>query len=178
MFDTDSTYGFVSKLFHWLSALVIIGLFIVGFWMVELSYYSEWYKTVPHWHKSIGLLLFVFTLGRICWKFATPSPRPVSSHSKVVQTSARLAHLFLYLLLMIIMLSGYFISTADGRAIEVFNWFEVPALITDIPNQEDLAGRIHQYGAYMLIFFVLLHIIAALKHHFIDKDSTLKRMIN
>ena len=75
-----------------------------------------------------------------------------------------------------IMLSGYLISTADGRAIEVFSWFEVPATLSDIDGQEDIAGDIHEILAWTLIVLVALHALAALKHHFIDKDTTLKRM--
>ena len=69
------------------------------------------------------------------------------------------------------------ISTADGRSIEVFSWFEVPALGSVIDNQEDIAGEVHKYLAYGLIGLVILHAIAALKHHIIDKDATLTRMI-
>jgi cytochrome b561 len=76
-----------------------------------------------------------------------------------------------------VMISGYLISTADGRAISVFGWFEVPALITSIPDQEDIAGLIHEYLAWGLVIFSGLHALAALKHHFIDRDPTLKRML-
>jgi len=82
----------------------------------------------------------------------------------------------LYLLLFVIMFSGYLISTADGRAIEVFGWFDVPATITSIPNQEDVAGLVHKFAAFLLIGLVVLHAAAALKHHFIDRDRTLLRI--
>ena len=78
----------------------------------------------------------------------------------------------------LIVLSGYLISTADGRSIEVFNWFEIPAFVTPIENQEDLAGDVHFYLASTLMVLVALHGLAALKHHFLDKDATLKRMLN
>ena len=74
------------------------------------------------------------------------------------------------------MVSGYLISTADGRPIAVFDWFEVPALITSIPDQADVAGLIHEYLAWALLIFSAVHALAALKHHFIDRDPTLKRM--
>jgi len=86
-------------------------------------------------------------------------------------------HLALYVLLFAIMLSGYLISTADSRGIDVFEWFEVPGFGSLFENQEDIAGLFHQYAAYSLIGLVILHAAAAIKHHFIDKDNTLKRMI-
>lgn len=175
--DTSDKYGLLSKLFHWLSALCIFGLFGVGFWMVDLSYYSEWYQTAPHWHKSIGLLLFIATAFRLVWKVVTESPKPSQTHSIKVQQSSKIVHRALYLILLLIMASGYLISTADGRAIEVFDWFNVSSVGELISNQEDIAGLVHQYLAYILIFIAIIHACAALKHHFIDRDDTLKRML-
>ena len=75
------------------------------------------------------------------------------------------------------MISGYLISTADGRGIEVFDFFVIPALGSIIENQEDLAGLVHKWLAYLLVSLATLHALAALKHHFIDKDNTLNRII-
>ncbi len=77
-----------------------------------------------------------------------------------------------------VMISGDLISTADNRAIEVFNWFSIPALAELFNKQADIAGLIHQYAAYLLIFLSVLHGAGAIKHHFIDKDHTLKRMFH
>ena len=177
LLDSNTKFGTISKLLHWLSALVIFALFGVGFWMVDLNYYSEWYRTAPHWHKSIGILLLALTLVRIAWKVITVSPKPISTHSSKTRVVTKLGHLALYGILLIILTSGYLISTADGRAIAVFGWFEVASLGELIANQEDIAGSIHQYAAYSLMAIVGIHILAALKHHFIDKDDTLRRMI-
>ena len=81
------------------------------------------------------------------------------------------------MVLLLIFFSGYLISTADGRAIPVFEVFHVPALTYAIDNQEDIAGDIHQYLVYLLIAMVSLHALAAIKHQFINKDGTLMRMI-
>lgn len=177
LLDSNTKFGTISKLLHWLSALVIFALFGVGFWMVDLNYYSEWYRTAPHWHKSIGIILLAFTLVRIGWKVITVSPKPVSTHSPKTRVATKLGHTALYGILLIILTSGYLISTADGRAIAVFDWFEVASLGELIANQEDIAGSIHQYAAYSLMAIVGIHILAALKHHFFDKDDTLRRMI-
>jgi cytochrome b561 len=82
-----------------------------------------------------------------------------------------------YPLIFVLMLSGYLISTADGRPISVFGLVGVPATLTAIPNQEDVAGYVHQILAYTLIGLVALHALAALKHHFLDRDGTLLRML-
>lgn len=175
--DSNSGYGAMTKSLHWVSALTIIGLFASGWWMVELNYYSQWYKTAPHWHKSIGLLLLFTSLARVLWRYITPSVLPVDSHSKTARVGAKITHTLLYLLLFIAMFSGYLISTADGQAIEVFNWFEIPSLGEFIEQQEDIAGEIHEIATYSLIALTLLHAGAAVKHQLIDKDKTLSRML-
>ncbi|TEW54949.1 cytochrome b [Psychromonas sp. RZ22] len=175
MRQTVSGYNKVAKLLHWFSAIMVIGLFAAGYWMVDLSYYSEWYKPVPHWHKSAGLCLLILTIGRLIWKSITTSP--AIEGSPFEKKAAAAAHHLIYLLLFILFLSGYLISTADGRGIEVFNWFEVPGFGSFIENQEDIAGLVHEYTAYILIGLASLHGLAALKHHFINKDNTLKKML-
>jgi cytochrome b561 len=156
------------------SAATVIGMFAVGLWMVDLNYYSEWYQTAPHWHKSIGILLAVLTIARLIWKSITRSPSVEGSRFEV--KAAKSAHHLMYLLLFMLFLSGYLISTEDGRGIYVFEWFEVPALGKLFDNQADLSGTIHYYVACVLIGLATIHALAALKHHFIDKDDTLRKM--
>ena len=177
MHNTQTHYGWVSIILHWLVAIVVVGLFALGYWMVDLGYYDSWYQKAPELHKSIGISLFVVLLLRWFWRRSQINPEPLTSHSPIERKLAQLFHLLLYALLFIIMFSGYFISTADGRGIAVFQLFELPSMGMIVENQEDIAGEIHKYGAYILIFTVLLHALAALKHHFLDKDNTLKRML-
>lgn len=175
--NSANSWGAVSKALHWLTALTIVGLFALGFWMTGLTYYSDWYKTAPYIHKSIGVILFVFVAARIVWRVSEKIPDPLPSHKKWEQILAHLMHIVLYVLIFSIAISGYLISTADGRAVSVFGWFEVPATITQIARQEDIAGFVHEWLAYIIIFMAAMHALAAIKHHFIDKDNTLKRML-
>ncbi len=168
-------YNLLARVMHWISALAIIGLFAVGLWMVELSYYSEWYRTAPHYHRSIGILLAIVTVARIVWKHITASPKAEGKAYEVA--AAKVAHAVMYILLITIFITGYLISTSDGRGIEVFNWFTVPGAGELFPNQSDLAGEIHFYSAWAVILIAGLHALAALKHHFIDKDNTLRKML-
>ena len=175
--NSQQQYGLLSKLLHWLSALTTIGLFALGYWMVELDYYSEWYQGAPHWHESLGILLFLVTIFRLCWRGIAGTPEAIDSHSKTEKLASKMMISLLYLGLFAVFLSGYFISGADGKTIAIFDWFNIPPLVLMIDNQEDIAGDIHYYLAYGLILFTLLHALASLKHHFIDKDTTLKRML-
>ncbi len=175
--NSPTRYGLVSVLLHWLVALTVFGLFGLGFWMVGLDYYSSWYRRAPDLHKSIGLLLFAVMLLRLLWRLLSPAPAPLSSHGRLTRLASKLGHGILYFGLFAVMISGYLISTADGRPISVFGLFEVPATLTSIPDQADLAGLVHEYLAWGLVIFAGLHGLAALKHHFIDRDSTLTRML-
>ena len=174
--NTPTRYGLTSILLHWLIAVAVFGLFALGFWMVGLNYYSSWYRTAPEIHKAVGILLFGAMLLRVMWRWFSPGPAPLAGHGAMTRLATKVGHGVLYVALFGVMISGYLISTAGGRPIGVFGWFEVPALVNGIPNQEDIAGLIHEYLAWGLVILAVLHALAALKHHFIDRDPTLRRM--
>ena len=177
MFDTTKRYGTVSILLHWLTAIAILGLFLLGFYMVTLDYYHPLYIRLPYLHKSIGVLVVLLPLCRFVWKRFNPSPLPIGSHTPIEITISRYTHTGLFALTGIVIFSGYLISTANNSGINVFNWFILPASVTTLPQQEDLAGLVHKYVAYAMLGTILLHAGAALKHHFVDKDVTLLRML-
>ncbi|MGF1908560.1 cytochrome b [Vibrio kasasachensis] len=168
-------YNVVTRGIHWLSALVIIGMFAVGLWMVDLSYYSEWYRTAPHWHKSVGILLALVTVFRVIWKNVTASPKVEGNAFEIV--ASKFVHALMYVALIGLFISGYLISTEDGRSIEVFNLFSVPGLGAFFEGQADISGEVHFYTAWALMIMAAIHALAAIKHHVIDKDNTLRKMI-
>jgi cytochrome b561 len=175
--NTQDSYGLVAICIHWIMAIVVIGLFGLGLWMVGLTYYDPWYREAPNIHKGSGVLLLCALVFRLIWRLTSPRPRPVAGHTAFERASSATVHAALYLLLLAVMLSGYLISTADGRAIDVFGLFRVPATITGLPGQADLAGRFHLILAVTLISLAGVHALAALKHHFVDRDRTLTRML-
>lgn len=176
--NTADRFGNLTVLIHWLVALTVYGMFALGLWMVTLGYYDAWYHQAPEIHKSIGALLFVVMLVRVFWRFVSPPPEPLASYSRFTRVSAILAHLALYVVLFSTLISGYLISTADGQPISVFGWFAVPATLSGMAKQADTAGAIHLYLAWAVVGLSILHGLAALKHHFIDRDVTLKRMLS
>lgn len=175
--NTESDWGIVTIVVHWLVAVTVFSLFGLGLYMVELDYYDSMYKTAPDIHKSVGILLFLVILFRLIWRLLNTTPQPLENHKRWEVMLAHWVHMALYGLLIVLMVSGYLISTADGRAISVFNWFDVPSLISGIDNLEDWAGEVHEILAYLLMSFAAVHALGALKHHFIDKDRTLLRML-
>ena len=173
--NSTLSYGWVSIVFHWVSAIIVIGMFALGWWMVDLNYYSSWYTDAPHYHKSVGLLLVALMLVRLTWNLSQKTPTPLGTKWEI--KAAKLAHLLLYLLVFSLFISGYLISTADERGITIFNWFTLGSLGRFFAEQEDIAGMVHEYVAYVLIGLASLHGLAALKHHFINNDNTLVRML-
>ncbi|MFC3283775.1 cytochrome b [Litchfieldella rifensis] len=174
--NTRQGWGLVSILLHWISAFSIVGLFVLGWWMTGLGYYDSWYNLAPWWHRSLGMLLLGGTLLRMSWYVFQPTPRVPGR--RVERLAAHLGHAGLYVLLLTALLSGYLISTADGRGVSVFGWFDVPALVHDLPNQASLAGTVHWYSALALMILAAGHALAALKHHLIDRHDTLLRMLS
>jgi cytochrome b561 len=173
--NTESRFGWVAIGLHWLTALAVLGLFGLGLWMVELSYYDDWYRQAPALHKSVGILLFAGLVLRLIWRGLNPAPAPRGKAWE--RRSAAVVHRLMLAGLLLLMVAGYLISTADGRPIAVFGVFEVPATLHGIDGQEDWAGWFHRWLAYGLMALVALHAGAALKHQFIDRDGTLRRML-
>jgi cytochrome b561 len=145
--------------------------------MTDLTYYDSWYNRAPAIHKGIGILLFFVMLIRLVWRSLNVIPNDDESIGKIQRHIAHSVHHILYLLLFVLMISGYLIVTADGHSVNVFGLFDVPAIISNISNMEDIAGTVHWYLALALISLAGLHTLAALKHHFIDHDQTLKKML-
>lgn len=175
--STDDTWGWAAVLLHWVTAVAVFGMFVLGLWMVELTYYDPWYHRAPWVHKGVGILLFSIVVLRLGWRIADPAPRPSAGHSVLDRRAASLAHTALYLLLFAVMLSGYLISTAEGQGLDVFGLFQVPATLSGMPGQADAAGRVHLVLAWALVGLAVGHGAAALKHHFVDRDRTLRRML-
>ncbi|MEY4588978.1 MAG: hypothetical protein RL497_1054 [Pseudomonadota bacterium] len=175
--NTDKTYGWVAIVMHWVSAIVVLGLFFLGLWMSDLDYYHAWYKTAPDIHRSIGVVLIGFTLLRLLWRSVNIKPTELLDSPGWQLTLARVIHGLLYTWFFFMFVSGYLITTAKGQGLEVFNWFVIPALITGVENMEDTAGGVHLGLACGFMCLVFLHAGAALFHHFVKRDNTLRKML-
>ncbi|WP_265575502.1 cytochrome b [Bradyrhizobium yuanmingense] len=172
---TSRTLGVRRTLSQWnLSPRAQPSWFALGLWMVTLSYYDGWYHKAPELHKSIGILLMMGLVIRVLWRVISPPPGPLPSYSPMTRLAAKAGHLALYLLLFAIGISGYLISTADGKPISVFGWFDVPATLADAGAQADFAGALHFWLAWSVVVLSVMHGFMAVKHHFIDKDDTEK----
>lgn len=175
--NTSHHFGWLSILLHWSMAILLIGMYFLGDYMVGLDYYDDWYHQAPALHKAVGILLLFLLMIRFVWNTTQAHPQALKPERIWQNRLARMGHLGLYGLVIILGVSGYLISTAKGQGIDVFAWFTVPAFLPEDAQRGELAGDIHEVAATLFILLVLIHIAAALKHHFFDKDKTLLRML-
>jgi len=175
--NTRDRFGWTSILLHWISFLLVLFLLVEGIYMVTLTYYDPLYTTLPHWHNVAGVAIVLLTVGRLLWNRLNPLPAPLPA-PRWQQWSARLVHLAFYLLLLALGLTGYVITTAKGKPIDmVFGW-QIPALRSWPTDIAEAMGFLHRWVAYGLGALILLHSGAALLHHFVQHDTTLKRMLS
>ncbi len=176
--NTNKAYGLVSILLHWLMAVLVILVFIIGWYMVELDYYDPWYTRAPDWHKALGMLVLVLLLYRIYWRYSNPRPQHLENYRRWEKQGAWFVHMAFYLLMLLLSVTGYLISTAKGAGIDILGWFTIPAIGKLEVIAAEWVEAIHYYAAYSIIALLILHTLAALKHHFIDRDITLKRILS
>lgn len=175
--NNAASYGVVTIAIHWLMAVVLLGLYFSGDYMVKLDYYDTLYHTLPSIHKAIGVLIAFAFLFRIVWLYSHTRPADLPEISKLNHILAKLGHITLYLLILIMVISGYMISTAKGAGIDVFGLFEIPALLPADSQRAEFAGNVHEISTFTFLLVAIGHAGAALVHHFIMKDGVLVRML-
>lgn len=175
IFNSSKRYGVPAILLHWLIALIMIALLALGLYMVRLPISLEKLKFYG-WHKEIGFLLLMLAMFRICWRLI--NVRPELALPTWEKLAALTAHWLFYLIMFALPITGWLITSAAGLPVSFFGLFVIPAIIPPNDQLLHLFELIHRLVAYFLIGLICLHTAAALKHHFINKDDILKRMIS
>jgi len=174
MRNTPTRYGAPARSFHWLTVLLVAGLFGVGLYMTRLEF-SEWKIRVYSWHETVGICVFLLTLARLGWRIYSPPP-PLPPAPWVEHLAAHAAHYFLYFGLIVQPILGYLGTNAFGFPVV---WFGLVELPVPLPKN-DAVGRVlltaHAWLAYAMGAVIAIHAGAALHHHFMRRDSILSRM--
>jgi cytochrome b561 len=173
--NTHDEYGSVSRTLHWLAFVFVVGMLAGGRLLAVLPDGSI-RSIVVGAHKSVGVLVFLLTAVRLLWRLANPRPRSLGSRP-VLRYVSEILHVCLYVLLLIQPLAGILMSQAYGYPVVVFGWIEMPALIWYSPLLGGVFRQVHSATAAILLVFIVVHSAAALKHHWIDGDRTLIRML-
>ncbi len=161
---------------HWVAALLIIGNLAFGLTMVDLPlspaklrYYS--------WHKWAGVTIFLLSALRLLWRLAHPAPALPSSMPAWQRMAANASHHVLYLLFFAAPLSGWLFSSAAGFQTVYFGVLPLPDLLAKNKELADLLKLVHRFANYTLAALVVVHVAAAVKHHVVDRDDVLARML-
>ncbi len=169
-------YTKTAKGLHWLMAVLFFGMLGLGFYMQGLPLSPDKLKLYS-WHKWVGVTVFLLALFRIAWRVTHQPPALPSSMPRLMQIAAHAGHHMLYMLMFLIPLSGWLMSSAKGFQTVWFGILPIPDLLEKNKLLGDLLQTVHVSLNYLFIAVLIGHIGAALKHHFIDKDDILTRML-
>ncbi len=161
---------------HWLIAFAIIGSFSLGLYMVDLPLSPQKLK-IYSWHKWAGVTIFVCVALRLAWRLTHRPPELPDGVPPWQRSAAAATHLLLYLLMVAVPLSGWLMSSAKGFQTVWFGVLPLPDLLTKNAELGDLLQQLHKLLNYSMAALVFAHVGAALKHHFLDRDDVLARML-
>lgn len=167
-------YSTVAIALHWLLGLAIVGTFAFGLYMTELPFSPARIKQY-NWHKWAGITILALSALRLLWRL-THRPPAAPAMPAWQAKAASATHALLYLLFFAVPLAGWTYSSAAGFPVVWFGVVPLPDLVSKSPELAELLKTVHKTLAFSLALLVILHVAAALKHHWIDRDGLLARM--
>lgn len=172
---TSARYTRPAIVLHWLLALLITGSFAFGLYMVELPFSPARLKQY-NWHKWAGITILALSALRLLWRLSHRPPALASGTPAWQATASHVTHALLYLLFFAAPLAGWAYSSAAGFPVVYFGLLQLPDLVARSPELADTLKLVHRVLTYSLATLVVLHVAAALKHQWIDRDRLLSRM--
>ena len=166
-------YGIISKIFHWLSAAVLIVQIPLGFYLVDMDF-NEKRLTIESIHVTLGLSIFYLTLLRLIYKTFNPTPALQNSIFSGQKIIAKLNHIFLYIAILVITISGALKKLYNGEELDMF-FFNLE--IKDNFELAEIFYEVHIIGNYTLVALITLHISAVIIHKLLFKENLLKRIL-
>lgn len=173
--NSATRFGLIAILLHWIIATLIIGLLALGLYMVPMPFSLEKLKFYG-WHKEFGLLVLFLAVFRLIWRLSNPLPELALPWLE--KLAARSMHWAFYIFMFAMPITGWLITSSAGLPASFFGLFTLPNLVATDEHQRIVFESIHQWLGYALIAAICLHSAAALKHHFINKDDILRRMLS
>lgn len=175
--NTPESYGCVAKALHWVIGLLVVVLLGVGLYMTDLERSPIKFQLYGM-HKAFGAVVLGLMLFRLLWRVAiSPAPGPVPTHAAWERRLSRAVHYAFYVALIAMPLSGWALSSAAGYPVSMFGLFSLPDLVGKNESLAEAMGEAHEILGNVLIALIILHVAGALKHHIVDKDGTLRRML-
>ncbi|MCW8878190.1 MAG: cytochrome b [Kangiellaceae bacterium] len=174
--NTSTHYGKLSIALHWLMALMIISLIAVGFYMESMPDGDDKWA-IYGLHKATGVIVLVFALFRWYWTLSSEKLSSPEGYSKMDIGLAHAGKWFLMIMMLVMPLSGMGMSLFGGRSINMYGIFSIPGVAEANKPLAGILNTVHSVSAWIIAIMVGLHILFAFKHHLINKDITLTRML-
>lgn len=174
--NSTTGYGCVSRAIHWIGFFLVAAAFGLAWTMTEMASGPDKFRLYGI-HKSIGALVLGLGLLRIVWTVAQPAPKPLGALVPWQRILAKAVHGLLLLWMVAMPLSGWLMSAAAGRPVSVFGWFVLPNPVAPDKAMAHTFKEMHEVLAALGLLLIGLHVAAALWHHFVLKDGTLRRML-
>ena len=176
MKNSSTHYGWMTKTFHWVMALMIIGIVVAGFIMTRMEPSDlKWY--IYGQHKAFGVLILMLIPLRIIWRFLNTHPSLPKSVPNWQKKAANANILLLYIVMVVMPVTGFMMSYFGKHPINMFGLFTIPSVDEKVSELSGPSHWIHMQVAWVIAASVLLHLGGALYHHFIHKDNVLSRML-
>lgn len=169
-------YTAIAQLFHWVIAALIVTQFALGWTAVDLPLGMHKLAMFAR-HKSFGMTVLMLAILRLLWRFKHPPPELPAAMTGIERTLARATHVAFYVLLFAMPITGWMMSSAKNYSVSWFGLFTWPNLIPQNEAAFDFLKSTHDYLSDALFVIAVLHILAALKHHFWNRDDVFLRML-
>jgi cytochrome b561 len=173
---TRYRYSGIARALHWLAALLIFAGFGLGLFMTGLEFSPDKFRYYA-WHKWLGITVFLLAAARLAWRAGHPAPPLPEAMPAWQRRTARAVHVLLYALMLAIPLSGWIYSSATGVSVAYLGLVDLPNLVAKDRELARALLVVHQSLNYLLAAVVTVHVAAAFKHHFVDRDDILARML-
>ena len=179
--DTREKLSSTTVALHWIVGLMMIALLATGIYMEN----TEAYALYP-WHKSFGVAIGLFVILRVLWRYKNGWPQHVGNYSSTEKLLSKVVHYLLIIGTVLMPISGFMMSAMGGHGVDLFG-LQLVAHNPDPNNPQDViplngamagfAHTMHGLGGKLILAGVVLHVVGAYKHHLIDKDGTMRRML-
>ncbi|ALD91516.1 putative cytochrome b561 [Cupriavidus gilardii CR3] len=175
--NTPARYSATAIGLHWIVALLIFAAFGLGLYMTDIPGFTPTKLKLYSWHKWLGVTVFALAVLRVLWRLTHAAPAPVAGMPAWQAAAAKAAHGLLYLLILAVPVTGYLYSQAAGVPVVYLGVWPLPQLIEPNDALKETLKFAHIWLNYLMAAIVVLHAAAALKHHWLDRDGTLGRML-
>ncbi len=173
---TEKTgYDAIAKTLHWAIALIVLSMLIFA-WQLDDLGDAERVEMIK-FHSGLGLSVLILMVLRLLWRLRHPPPAPPPTMARWQRRAAVSVHLAFYLLLILQPVLGMLLAGSVDYSVSPFSWFELSSWMSDDPDRVDWLLALHASNANLIALLALVHIGAALWHHYHDKDNVLRRML-